>query len=85
MRINSVSSVSYKANSPISEGRKQFNQLSETEQAGLVGVEKFRQRYNKQSVTPLMVKDTPLAQYVKYKVCIENAMKKTLKNFKWPK
>ena len=85
MRINSVSSISYKANSPLTEGKKQFNQLTETQQAGLVGVEKFRQKYNSQAVTPLMAKDTPLAQYVRYKVCIENAMKKTIGNFKWPK
>ncbi len=85
MRINSVSSISYKANSPISEGRKQFNQLPETQKAGLVSVERFRQKFNSQSEIPVMAKNTPLAQYVKYKVCIEKAMKKTLENFKWPK
>lgn len=85
MRINSVSSVSYKGNSPISEGRKQFNQLSETQQAGLVSMERFRQKFNSQSEVPVMAKNTPLAQYVRYKVCIEKAMKKTLENFKWPK
>jgi len=85
MRINSVSSISYKGNSLISEGRKQFNQLSETEQAGLVSMERFRQKFNSQSEVPVMAKNTPLAQYVRYKVCVEKAVQKTLEKFKWPK
>ena len=85
MRVNSVSFTGTLSKSPLSEGRKQFEQLFESQRVGLIGVEKFRQKFNSTSEHYLPVKDTPLVQYVKYKVCIENAMKKTLEKFKWPK
>lgn len=81
MRVNSINFTSSQ-NSPLSEGRKQFENLSETQRASLVGIEKFRQKFNNSSENYLPAKDTPLAQYVRYKVLIANAVKKTLEKFK---
>lgn len=68
--------------SNISKGRKEFSDLSKTEQAAKIGVEKFRQSQRGQ-IYNLQSSKTPLGQYVRYKVMIQNACKKALEKFKF--
>lgn len=61
------------------KGKKIFESLSKTEQAGKIGAEMFRQKFNRHNVGfKLSEPEGDLGAYVRLRVSISNAIKKVL-------
>lgn len=79
------SSTSFKSSNfgDISKGRKEFEKLSDIEKVGKLGVEEFRQRFNKSNVGfKLSAPEGDLNGYARYRVIISKVMKNVLAKFK---
>ncbi len=63
----------------INKGKQEFNKLSQTERAIKIGVEKFRQNYNKTHTPILSAPKNNIGKFIRFKVSIKQALEKALK------
>lgn len=79
MNISPINSVNFAGTPDYKKGKQMFEALSKTEQAGKIGVEMFRQRYNSKTFGhQLPPPEGDLGAYVRLRVSIANAIKKVL-------
>ncbi len=78
MSISPINNVSF-TGGDYQKGKKAFEALSRTEQAGKIGAEMFRQNFNRKNIGfKLSEPEGDLNAYVRLKVSISNALKKVL-------
>lgn len=65
-----LQAVSFQGN--IGKGREEFKKLSMTEQAVKMGIESFRQKYNRTHFPALKPEKGNLGEYVHYRLFIQN-------------
>ncbi len=65
-----LQAVSFQGN--IGKGREEFKKLSLTEQAVKMGIESFRQKYNRTHFPALEAEKGNLGEYVRYRLFIQN-------------
>lgn len=66
-------------------GRKLFSELSKEEQIAKIGAERFRQHFNRTNIglklRPVSSTDKDLQDYIRFKVSMQNIIKKITKKF----
>ncbi len=66
----------------LNKGKQKFNKFSQTEQAIKLGVEKFRQNYNKTHTPILSAPKNNIGKFLRLKVSIKQAIEQVLKKNK---
>lgn len=85
MRVSQVNNTSFTGSVDLKKGKQAFESLSRTEQAGKLGAEMFRQNFNRKNIGfKLSQPEGNLADYVRFKVAISNAIKKVTEKYRKP-